>query len=73
METARAATVDVIDAEADLAEPDRTLNLTGFMIGPRFVVRIPGAGVRRPEENGLTVQRAADEQERPEWYQGRRR
>jgi hypothetical protein len=27
---ARVATVDVIDAEADLAQPDRTLNLTGF-------------------------------------------
>jgi hypothetical protein len=27
---ARAATVHVIDAEADLAEPDRTSNPTGF-------------------------------------------
>ena len=41
------------------------------MIAPRFVVRSPGAGVRRPGENGLTRERAANEQERPEWYPGR--
>ena len=64
---ARPATVHVIHAEADLAEPDRTPNL----IAPRSVARSPGAVVPGPGENGLTGERAANERERPDRYHGR--